>query len=737
MLSLTRFIAATKFVLMALLLVGLSLAAPSVYAQGRTDPVPTETSGQSEPATPPAIVLPLIKLDTLLPPKPEGEEVEQPLEPSFGTHLLEWLTQQGSGMLSRFTADEEGGWLSWPQLEKWWQLQSTSPRLQERWRLLAEYGVRLLGWALGSAVLLHLLLAPLRRWLRPTDYGLSGWRRLGWGCLQAICALLPIMVFLAVALAVMDEGLAAQSRVRLSLQGTVYALILMRMVFLLGDMILSPRHEQTRLLALSNARAQHLYRWLGWGGALLIIGGWLQETARYWELPTDFMRSLSAMIWLAVVLAALLLIHRNKRPVAQWLRGAPKADAAGLLFNLRHNLADQWHRLAYAYLLIGYGVTLLSPDGANFAALLHGTLITLIIVVLMNLSLYALGRAAARAQAAQARDERLPLHQPVVLGLLRLVVFVGGPYLILLGWNVDFSAWLKTEWGQRLIGASLSISIAVMLAVILYEIVCAALSGMQKRHEINTANGVKPAARVRTLLPLIRHSVAMLLTVVVILIGLSELGVNIAPLLAGAGILGVAVGFGSQALVKDFITGLFILLEDTIHVGDVIKCDAHSGVVEGMTIRTLRLRDIDGALHVLPYSAVTGFINMTRGFAVAKVEVGVAYDTDLRRAFAVLAEIAQNLQSDPELAMAILAPVEIDGVVNLAESAIIIRARLRTFPGQQWKVRFAYLLAIKERFQQEGIVIPYPTVTHRFESDPALMRQVMAEMPKPQPAGGA
>jgi len=712
-----------------LLLVLLALpvqAATEAKASGAKEGVAKVAAPAVAPA-PANIVLPVIDLQGLLP-AGEAEATETPPEPSFGAHLLDWLSENGSHVGGAFGKNLDNV-ADLPQLSKWWDQQMSQPRLIERWQLLGAYGGQIVLWGVGGAVVLHFLLASLRRRLRPEQtYSLA--RRLGLGLVQFALGLLPIVVLVLVAMAVLADAPDLQVRGRLVLQNGVYTLVSARLLLLLGKLFLSPQREHLRLLPLSHEHARRLYRWVRAVTVLALVGGWLLDAARTMDVPEDSRRAFAHLLGLVLLVGLVTLVRMNRAVVAGWLRGDANEQAGDLLGWARYKLSAHWHRLTIGYLLIGYTVTILSPSGAGFSALLQGTFITVLVFMVMNILLYGLDILAQQAEAARVRQERLPLHQPVLRGLLRLLISAGGVYLILLGWNVDFSAWMQTELALRLTGASLSISIAVVVAVLSYEVLCSLLSqGRRPVEGVVDPHFLDRAARMQTLLPLIRHSAAVVLTVAVLLIGLSELGVNIAPLLAGAGIVGVAIGFGSQALVKDFITGLFIIIEDTIHVGDVVICGAHKGTVESMTIRTLRLRDVQGALHVLPYSEVTGFINQTRGFAFAVMDIGVAYDTDLRKAFTVLAEIGTALQQDPELGQNILAPIEVNGIQNFADSAIILRARIKTLPGQQWKVRYAYMLALKERFDAEKIVIPFPTVTHQFSADVPLQATAFATLP--------
>jgi small conductance mechanosensitive channel len=224
---------------------------------------------------------------------------------------------------------------------------------------------------------------------------------------------------------------------------------------------------------------------------------------------------------------------------------------------------------------------------------------------------------------------------------------------------------------------------------------------------------------VRTLLPLIRNVARVVLGVIVTLTVLSELGVDIAPLLAGAGIAGLAIGFGAQSLVKDVITGVFILLEDSIAVGDVVNVGGHGGVVEGMTVRTVRLRDLSGNVHIVPFGEVASVLNMTKEFSYALIEAGVAYKEDVDQVIEVLREIGAGMAADPEFGPMILEPLEVIGLDSFGESSVNIRVRIKTRPIKQWAVRREFHRRMKRAFDERGIEIPFPHRTVFFGAETA------------------
>ncbi|MBD3649546.1 MAG: mechanosensitive ion channel family protein [Pseudomonadales bacterium] len=216
------------------------------------------------------------------------------------------------------------------------------------------------------------------------------------------------------------------------------------------------------------------------------------------------------------------------------------------------------------------------------------------------------------------------------------------------------------------------------------------------------------ARRLDTLVPLLRSIIQITIAILSALLILSELGINIGPLLAGAGILGLAVGFGAQTLVKDLITGVTILLEDAASLDDVIEVGNHMGKVEEMRIRVLQLRDLAGVVHVIPYSEVTSIKNYTKDFSYYLFDVGIAYREDVDEVMEVLKKLSDEICEDEEFKDLILEPLEILGVDQFADSAVVIKARIKTQPRERWAVGREFNRRMKKRFDEEGIEIPFP-----------------------------
>ncbi|MDN6883511.1 mechanosensitive ion channel family protein [Variovorax sp. CAN2819] len=223
--------------------------------------------------------------------------------------------------------------------------------------------------------------------------------------------------------------------------------------------------------------------------------------------------------------------------------------------------------------------------------------------------------------------------------------------------------------------------------------------------------GTDGARRAETLGRVVRYLIALVISAVAVMLVLAEVGVSLAPILGAAGVVGLAIGFGAQSLVKDYFTGFFLLFEDQIRTGDVVKIAGIGGSVEDITLRHVRLRDYDGNVHFIPNGMITSVTNMSRSFAQAVVDVGVSYRENVDEVMALMCKVAGQLRADPEHAGRILADLEMAGVERLDDSAVVLRCRFKVAPLQQWTIRREFLRRLKAAFDDQGIEIPFPHVT--------------------------
>ena len=237
------------------------------------------------------------------------------------------------------------------------------------------------------------------------------------------------------------------------------------------------------------------------------------------------------------------------------------------------------------------------------------------------------------------------------------------------------------------------------------------LIGLFRNFLKKSADSAEDERRIETLARMFRYVATVLIALVAGMLVLSELGISIAPFLGAAGVVGIAVGFGAQSLVKDFFSGFFMLLENQIRVGDAVELAGKLGVVEELTLRNTVLRDNEGNVHYIPNGEITVVTNKSRGYAFALIEVGVAYREDLDEVYAVIRATGTELRADAGIGAKILEDIEIQGVQNWADSAVIVRCRIKTVALEQWAVRRVFLERLKKAFDQHGIEIPYPHLT--------------------------
>jgi small conductance mechanosensitive channel len=237
--------------------------------------------------------------------------------------------------------------------------------------------------------------------------------------------------------------------------------------------------------------------------------------------------------------------------------------------------------------------------------------------------------------------------------------------------------------------------------------------GLRKIREVLEERSTSPddQKRIRTLAQVFRYVVNIAIGLVAGMLVLSELGISITPILATAGVAGIAVGFGAQSLVKDYFSGIFLLVEDQIRQGDVVAIADKAGLVEEITLRYVRLRDFEGNVHFVPNGAIGTVTNRSRDFAFALVEVGVAYRENVDEALEIMREVGEEMRADSSFGPRILEPTEIVGVENWADSAVVLRCRLKVKPLEQWNVRREFLRRLKHAYDRRGIEIPYPHLT--------------------------
>jgi small conductance mechanosensitive channel len=300
---------------------------------------------------------------------------------------------------------------------------------------------------------------------------------------------------------------------------------------------------------------------------------------------------------------------------------------------------------------------------------------------------------------------RGPKIAALTWGLTKLAVTVLAALLVLEVWGFHPLAWLGGARGAAMARAGVMILIGVGGVEMGGRVIDRLFLGLEHRSRDH-----RRAAQFHTLAPIVKGLATGLLSILIGLTVLSELGARIGPLLAGAGVVGVALGFGAQTLVKDFITGVFLIVEDIVSVGDTVKIGAFGGTVETMTLRTIRLRDFDGTLHVFPYSEAQVIHNQTKSVSYAVIAPQISYLSDIETARALMREVDEALRAEAPYSEMILAPLEIVGVDQFTDVGVVLKSRIKTRPGDQWKIGREFQLRMKLAFDDHGVEIGYPNI---------------------------
>ncbi|MDD4615677.1 MAG: mechanosensitive ion channel [Alphaproteobacteria bacterium] len=594
-----------------------------------------------------------------------------------------------------------------PDLSEWLNLQAKDARRAALWSSIADDLIIIVFPPLLIGVAFVFFFIPLRNRLkshRPDTLLRRALLIVGLFFLRMI----PCLIFTGVSLLLLEQNEPHRFQ-RYVIVNLIYALAFGYTLRQILRAIFSPTTTHLRTLPLATRQAVSGFRWLSFFSLAIVYSYFAINVAAAVRVPSSVTAVYEYALAMLLTIVAIIGIFRSRPVVATMLRGKVEEEEKTPLRTARLWLARHWHSLATAYLVISLAVMLIGVEN-SFALMLRGTVLSLLIAGAARFGFIAIDKWKSSKTGA------LPLHRQFLSFLLRTTIWIAVAAGLTATWGVNIGALFARPAGQKILGALVSVGITLLALTVVYEMIHCSIERYLNRRDKETKTLVA-SARARTLLPMLRTSIFFFFATIGLLMSLSAIGVNIAPLLAGAGVLGVAIGFGSQSLVKDFLTGLFIVAENTIAVGDVVRIGDFSGTVEELSIRTLRLRDMDGSLHILPFSEALKITNMTRSFSFALVDVGVAYDSDLERVMSIIREVGADIQEDPVFKRVILEPIEILGVQELGASSITIRARMRTRPGKQWDVRRLLLLRIKQRFDRESIEIPFPTVTQILKTN--------------------
>jgi small-conductance mechanosensitive channel len=509
--------------------------------------------------------------------------------------------------------------------------------------------------------------------------------------------MLPVLLFGAVALSAI-HALATWPSNRVMMETVALAYMAARAAMAAGRVVFAPSHTRLRLLRCEDETAAYATLWIR-RLALTLVGFYAaSELALLFGLPWAAHQAIWRLGLLVLSILGAILVLQNRAAVARLLAAPPLGEGdvpdgtRRFLRAARDRLAMGWHVVVILWLLAAWTIWALRLPG-GFERLTRASVATLVLIVLGKLVDEGVRRGLARlftvspemAKRYPGLEARANRYLPALRGALSFLVLLAVIVLLLEAWGLGALSWFGTgRWGGRAASAVMVVLVTAGLALLIWEGANAAIA----RHLAALPEGGQAvqSARVRTLLPMLRTALGIVLVLVVGLTVLAEVGINVAPLLAGAGVVGLAVGFGSQTLVRDVITGIFLLFEDAVAVGDTVTVGGLSGTVEQLSIRSIRLRALDGSVHIVPFSSVSTVTNQTRDFGYAVVDVALDYAEDTDQAVRMLRAVGEELRDDEAWAPQLLAPLEVMGVDRMTDQGVVVRARVMTPPARRWAV---------------------------------------------------
>ncbi|MPZ37287.1 MAG: mechanosensitive ion channel [Rhizobiales bacterium] len=524
-----------------------------------------------------------------------------------------------------------------------------------------------------------------------------------------VLELLPIIAFAAVGNLLLGSGMGDNTISKLAILAIVNAYVLRGVIICLARMLVSA--EPLSVFTVRGETAAYIHIWTNRIATVGVFGVTLANVALLLGLYRPGYFALLRLVMLLVHLLVVVVILQSRRAIAELIR----ADARnGAMAAMRNRLANVWHYIAIALVLGLWAVWALNIRNGyallfqyvvgTVAVLLISRLLLIVIVGVIDRIFRVPPEVVERFPGIERRaNHYLPMARRIVSYFVAFVGFVA----LLEVWGVDAIGWFAAgQIGSRLLSAIVTVGIAVLIATVVWEVSNAFLDRQLAR--LSQEGHFARAARLRTFLPMLRTTLLCVIGAVVALTALSEIGVNVAPLLAGAGIIGIAIGFGSQKLVQDVITGLFLLLENVVHVGDFVTVSGLSGTVENVSIRTIRLRAIDGAVHIVPFSAVTSVTNNSRGIGNASVNVTVPYGEDIDRVEQILKEITAEMREDPNHSHLIRGDLDLWGIDKVNGLMITMIGQIRCTDAGRWRVQREFNRRMMRKFKECGVEIAKP-----------------------------
>ena len=584
--------------------------------------------------------------------------------------------------------------------------------------------------ALGAERVYRWLARGLYAGLLPPP-GAEALQRLGRLTARLGLDVLGVAVFMLVILGSFLLLYQGHEATRMVVMTFLTALVIARLISVISRFFFAPFAPELRIAPFDDETAQRTHRWLMLVTYVATFGLLACGLMLNLGLPDVVHQLLLHM--LAIVMVTLLIVGvlRLHRPISEAVVAEIESD--GTRRRVLVGLVSLWPAAFIGYLLFLYGLsTYKSVVGQETAA--YPGLISLIVVLLIPAADFVLRSLLDHLfPARQSEVGRQAL--PVFKRAARILLVIAAVYLVGRAWGVDFFTLGQAGLGAELMRALVDISLTLLVAYVVWGVTKAALA----RYLANQAGedqvagdegGGASASRLETIMPLVLRFLQITLAVIVVLIVLSSLGVDIGPLLAGAGVVGIALGFGAQTLVRDIVSGLFFLMDDAFRKGEYVDIGSVKGTVEKINVRSLVLRHHLGPLHTVPFGEIQHLTNFSRDWVIMKMEFRVPTDTDTTKVKKIFKQVGAEMLEHPDLGGDFIEPFKSQGIKSIEDSAIILRGKFMSRPGRQFVLRKELFTRVQKAFQDNGIAFAHRKVTVELPADLTLsdeQKQRLAE----------
>ncbi|MCE2563505.1 mechanosensitive ion channel family protein [Komagataeibacter sp. FNDCF1] len=537
--------------------------------------------------------------------------------------------------------------------------------------------------------------------------------RIPYSLLHLLIKLLPVALFFALGTS-FAYLLTTTQQARAVTITLTNAYVVARVVYLLMETLFVPRSPAIRLCSASNQTAFMVTHWLNFLVAAPSVVVCLSTLGGVFDMPARGTEAIIRSVVLIEHVLVAIFTWRVRAHVASALQ-PPARLLAQPFWMFVGRLVHLWWVPA---MFFNFALWLIWATHINggYAWIIRTVILTTAVVVLSRLVsvlVYNLqNRLFHISPALEARypglQARVDYYYPISRKILSFLMFFATGVLFMQALGLPAIHFLfHGRLGQKIIGVIGSVLVAYTVAIITWEAANAGLQGQITRFENSSQAG--RASRLRTVLPIIKTVLLALIIIIVAVTTLSQIGINVAPLLTGAGIMGAAIAFGAQSLVKDFITGFFMLVENAIQVGDWVTAGGVAGTVEHLSIRTLRLRSINGDLHIIPFSEVSSIANTSRDYNLVVVDFMIDLGQDTQQLTTILHEELEAMRKEPRFAHLVLSDFKFLGIEQADGNGARFLGSVRTSPGAKWTVYRAYYSRLAVRMNREGIKFPVPS----------------------------